>query len=41
MSSTSLTILSVLLAVVIIAVRLRQEDTQREIDYLRRVVHAL
>jgi cell division protein FtsL len=30
-----------MLAVVIIAVRLRQEDTQREIDYLRRMAHAL
>jgi heme exporter protein C len=30
-----------MLAVVIIAVRLRQEDTQREIDHLRRLAHAM
>jgi heme exporter protein C len=30
-----------LLAVVIVAVRLRQEEAQREIDYLRRLAHAL
>jgi heme exporter protein C len=31
----------VMLAVVIVAVRLRQEETQREIDYLRRLAHAI
>jgi len=30
-----------MLAIVLIAVRLRQEEAQREIDYLRRLAHAL